>query len=144
MKVISYGNGNSFDKEKWNDIINCHFKPKGGLWTSPIDSKYGWKNWCQDNEFGDLSEYFELEISGVICTINSVYDLQKLPILRNKEFWPYNYIDFQLMKRNGIDAIHLTEKGERTTRFTMWDDCDVSLYGWDCETVFIMNKDCIM
>lgn len=45
------------------------------------------------------------------------------------------YPDFEAMIRSGIDAIWLTPKGERETRFSH----PKNLYGWDCESVLIMN-----
>ena len=40
-------------------------------------------------------------------------------------------INFYEMSKD-YDAIHLTEKGQWKTRMTR----PVSLYGWDCETVY--------
>jgi hypothetical protein len=48
-------------------------------------------------------------------------------------------IDFEGMKGNGIDAIWLTEAGQWETRHTY----PRNLYGWDCETIFIMNESCV-
>ena len=39
MRYIHYG-CTSFDKLKFQEI-------KGGLWASPIDAEYGWKDWCE-------------------------------------------------------------------------------------------------
>ena len=47
----------------------------------------------------------------------------------------YYYPDFEGMVRAGIDAIWLTAHGESATRFSR----PYSLYGWDCESVLIMN-----
>jgi len=143
MKLISYGNGDEFDLSMWNEVKNSYSKPHGGLWTSPIDSKYGWKNWCQDNEFGDLSTSFQLEIKGNVFTITNIDDLKNMPTIKLCETWFYS-IDFELMKKNGIDAIYLTDIGEVKTRYVLWYDANISFYGWDCETVFIMNKDCVI
>ena len=44
---------NSFKKEKIKPIKNeLNFtKPIGGLWASNINAEYGWKKWCDHNEF---------------------------------------------------------------------------------------------
>ena len=49
---IHYGN-KKFDKNlfkipKNNSQLN---KPNGGLWASDIESKFGWKNWCEAESF---------------------------------------------------------------------------------------------
>lgn len=47
-------------------------------------------------------------------------------------------LNFELLSQD-YDMIHLTANGERVTR-----NCDVDypvcLYGWDCESVLILNQ----
>ena len=47
-------------------------------------------------------------------------------------------IDFKEASKTW-DAIFLTEKGQRETRFTH----PKNLYGWDCESVLILNSNII-
>jgi len=53
MKYIHYGS-NCFDPSKFVEIKNEKYfnKPVGGLWASNIDAKFGWKEWCQGNDYG--------------------------------------------------------------------------------------------
>ncbi|MCK9429605.1 MAG: hypothetical protein M0R17_06335 [Candidatus Omnitrophica bacterium] len=37
-----------------NRLYFC--KPKGGLWTSPINSNWGWKDWCTSENFSECNE----------------------------------------------------------------------------------------
>ena len=117
-------------------------KPKGGLWCSPLDSNYGWKDWCQAENFGDIKQQqrviFDVDMSNFVV-IDSTKDLEtKLPWIPVVDgyFWA---IDFEKMVHEGVDGIHLTDKGQWDTRFTH----PKSLYGWDCETIFILNERCI-
>ena len=107
-------------------------KPRGGLWTSPVDSGWGWKDWAEMEEFGDLSTYFDLVFYGRVMVIDGVDDLMRLP-------WDGRGVLFDRLGGCGVDAIHLTERGEKETRLTSPYD----FYGWDCETVLIMNQDAI-
>lgn len=43
------------------------------------------------------------------------------------------------MKNDGIECIHLTESGQWNTRLTR----PLNLYGWDCESILILNESCI-
>jgi hypothetical protein len=61
-QLIHYGSTN-YNHEKVGAIVNENWvKPKGGLWASPIDSKWGWKDWCESEKFRECNEdnYFNL------------------------------------------------------------------------------------
>ena len=113
-------------------------KPKGGLWASPVDSNYGWKEWCQQEEFhtGSLKHWFVFEFTGRIMTINTETDLKKM-CFRSVIDIPYlqmQFPDFEELAKK-TDAIYLTETGQWKTRLLMGPN----LYGWDCECVLILN-----
>jgi len=81
-------------------------KPIGGLWTSTYtpNSEYpsAWVRWC------------------------SYEQPEKFPY--NRTLFPYASLDWEEIAKH-YDAIMLTEKGEKETRYT-----NPSLYGWDCES----------
>lgn len=149
MTVIFYGSS-IFSFDKFEKIKNRTYmnKPEGGLWTSPLDSEYSWKKWCEDEDFRACEEKnsFKLKIktNSKILKINTNSDLINLP-LQNLSEEGFNgnahirtYIDFEKILEIGIDAIWLTENGQTETRLSY----PLNLYGWDCETVLILNKDC--
>lgn len=139
-KYIHYGH-KEFDINKFNPIKNRMGFPKpfGGLWASDINTSYGWKDWNKDNDFVDCdidnSFTFELRDDANVFHIHHVTDLKKTPHKK-----PYQYssflIDFEKMKQNGFDAIelHLSED---------WD-LYYELYGWDCDSILIMNPDIVI
>jgi len=116
-------------------------KPHGGLWCSPLDSAYGWIDWCRDESYGDIDHeqrvILEVDISNFVV-IDSVEDMETKLIWRQVHGL-FEAIDFEAMVEQGIDGIYLTEKGQIDTRWSH----PRSLYGWDCETVLIMNERCI-
>ena len=60
-------------------------------------------------------------------------------IFPEKSFTYLNkYIDFEKLVKIGIDAIWLTEKGINQTHLSQ----PSNLYGWDVETVLVLNKKC--
>lgn len=137
LELVCYGCGDSFDLSKFLTPANRdHAKPVGGLWTSPVDSEFGWAQWCEGQDFGDLSTSFKLKFTGHVYVIDCVEAAKCMP-WRNIDFlkhlcWP----DYEAIQ--GVDAIYLTKKGEYATRYS-----DPWLFGWDCETVFVMNPACI-
>ena len=79
---------------------------------------------------------FKLKDESKVYVIDSLLDLVKCPMtleIVSDEF----SINFEKMAQK-YDAIFLTEKGEAETRHSK-----PTLYGWDCESIIIMNKDII-
>lgn len=131
-------------------------KPSGGIWASPLNSNHSWRKFCLDENFniGTLKKHilFKINPNSKIYTINSYLDLIKL-----KKYWIYDknrifnevMIDYEKMMKDGYDGIYLTEDGEHDTRFSPYGryDCSMGgkldLYGWDCESIVIFNKNII-
>ncbi len=143
LEVIHYGN-NSYDPSLVGSIINREWvKPDGGLWTSPVDVEYGWDMWCEQQHYADcrIDNSFRLKFNAgtKIAIINSFSHLFALPkIMVPRPFVGMKYyLDFELLAQH-IDAIWLTDTGQWATRNTK----PMNLYGWDCESILIMNPDC--
>lgn len=139
MEYIHYGD-RIFDMNKFKKIKNINFvKPEGGLWASRVDAKYGWIDWIKDNDFctdkyaKDNFFKFRLRDEANILVINSANILKKLP--RSKtETASLIILDFEELSKM-YDAIEvlISECNE-----LYWD-----LYGWDCDSILIMNEDII-
>ena len=133
LHLITYGCGKKFDVAKFKPVKNKMFvKPEGGLWASPVNSNYGWREWCKDESFGNLSHHFKFEFEGNVFVIDGTRSAAQMPWL--EAYSVLKYPDFEKMVSLGYDAIWLTEKGQHETRFG-----EPSLYGWDCESVLVMN-----
>lgn len=141
LELIHYGS-NHYNDKLFKPIKNQNWvKPSGGLWTSPIDSKWGWKDWCESENFhtNSLNKMFKLKFKpdSKVIVIDSLEDLKSLPTQSNQLYLFQKYLDFEKLSLVA-DAIWLTEKGQSETRLSY----DINLYGWDCESVLIMNKNC--
>ena len=137
LRLRHYGNKH-YSPKLFTTVCDVPFrnKPKGGLWTSPINSTYGWSEWCKDNGYDDLTSYFDLEFEGTVFEINSFKDMNNLPWIEINDMY---FVSFEQLMFMGYDAVYLTDKGQTETRLTH----PKSLYGWDCETVLIMNANSI-
>lgn len=161
VRYISYGLGN-YDEERFDKIQNLIYnnKPKGGLWSSPENSKHSWYDWCKDNDFRVLHNdikgkfLFSLKNDSKIYKIDSFQDLKNCPAIIDYRLGGITrrQIDFEKMVDLGYDAIWLTDEGEWSTRFpNLYNlsnridvDIDFTLYGWDCETMLVLNKEAIV
>lgn len=141
LMLVAYGLGSRFRRDRFSPVKNGFPKPQGGLWTSPSDSTYGWKQWAEENSFGDLTSSFAIEFRGRVCKIDSAKDLSDIPWFDPipGKMLSIGSPDVEALAKAGIDAVWLTDEGEQSTRFSEGR----SLYGWDCETVYVLNPDCV-
>lgn len=145
--ILQHYGSVQYDKESFTMVTNSDLwcKPNGGLWCSIQGSADCWAMWCRGNDFNikDLETGFKLKFhpGAAVCQVDSYADLLRLPVRPARiDFLPFVFYDFELMASCGIDAIYLTERGQLATRYTE----PRSLYGWDCESVLVLNKDSVL
>lgn len=143
-KIFIHYGADQYDYKMFHKIKNTNWiKPSGGLWASPIDSQFGWKDWCDSEGYkSDLSKNFTFTLAenARIYVVDSYHDLSKCPTIRpSKSMIDIEYIDFEKMAMQ-YDAMYLTEEGQWRTRLSH----PMNLYGWDCESILIMNKEIII
>lgn len=146
-KYVHYGS-TSFQPDKFQPIKNQEWgavKPIGGMWASPIDAKWGWKQWCTSEEFwlDKLDSNFEFSLidDARVCHIKSIKDLEKLPEWKGLFKSTWYCIDFKKAMKK-YDAIELHLSDEITDDYL--DSLYFKLYGWDCDSILIMNPNIIM
>ena len=142
LDLITYGCGNRFDSTKFHLIENQGFiKPKGGLWSSPVRSSFGWKEYCENVNYNlkSLLEFFAFSIEGSVFVVDTYADMMALPWEDYSSTVPIKLPNYEKMVQSGIDAIFLTVEGNFMTRIKF-----PSLFGWDCECVLILNPDCVI
>lgn len=142
IEYIHYGD-KKFDRDKFDEVTNIHHnKPIGGLWASRLNSETGWKLWCESEGY-HLDKYrndncfkFKLKEDAKILNITKKEQLEKLPKQRLPIELRFlkNIIDFEeLAKQYDAIEVLISEDYE-----LYWD-----LYGWDCDSILVMNKDVI-
>lgn len=138
MKYITYGF--NWDPNKFRENIKNHpflNKPLGGLWGSPINSEYGWKDWCIRNSFKPFCEksdiYFEWELM----------ENRNILIVETEKDIPENlyrsdgYLDWEKVSQE-YDAFFLTLNG-----LNELEDSSLGFNTWDCESIIVFKKDLI-
>lgn len=128
-----------FDPTIFQEVRNqpSFEKPTGGFWGSPVNAKYGWKDWCKDEAFIDCDKEtsFEFTLSDTanVIHIHSAKDVDDLDLPK----LPTGYMDFEKMKEIGIDAIELHLSDENNNQL-YWQ-----FYGWDCDSILVLNKEVV-
>lgn len=123
-------------------------KPKARLWTSTHtphkDTPSDWVAWGVE-EFGDTQDYGTYSVLEMgyakILTIRSLADLTRfmtrrvhIPHMRKRDS-TYGIDWGQTVRAWGADALRLTAKGHRQTRYTE----PYNTYAWDCESTAWLN-----
>lgn len=135
---IHYGH-KQFDGNLFDEIQNEQFvKPLGGLWASNIKAKYGWKDWCTDNEFRECKEEnsfkFKLKDGTRILKIDNAKILKELPTDNTPYKFGWVTLDFEELTKT-YDAIEVLISNDGRLYY--------DLYGWDCDSLLVLNKECI-
>ena len=142
-RYIHYGH-TKFDKRVFNKIknVDCSTKPKGGLWASDVESEHGWKEWCNENEFRDCDKEnsftFTLSDDAKILYIESVNDLESLP--KEKDKFGMNFSSWILLDFEKLAEIYDVVEVSISSDFDLY----YKLYGWDCDSIVIMNPDVVV
>ena len=146
-EYIHYGHS-SFDRNLFTPIRNQEkwVKPSGGLWASAVDSYFGWKDWCTREKFNTtrlkFNFRFTLSETARVLHIYTAKQLKDLPrIEENMDMWCC--LNFEKLLADGWDAIelHLSEECLDDVEFCgglYW-----KLYGWDCDSILVMNPDIV-
>lgn len=152
QKYIHYGH-KEFIPELFTPIENQGFitKPSGGFWASPVDALRGWKQWNESEHFQECNEdnsfTFTLREGSNVTHLRSVKDMDSLPKIESEifKFSSWICLDFEEMVKNGIDAIELHLSEEDFSAYKSFGDgLYYKLYGWDCDSILIMNPDIII
>ena len=135
----------------------CWVKPKGGLWGSPVDAEHSWKDWCEGEGFRECNEdnsfkftvrdpkrIFYIDSEEAFDDWYSKYvfiDAEKSAMLAGIRFTKgfncgFDQINVQKMINDGWDGMEIS----LTDHWPLYN----YLYGWDCDSVIIFNRDAIV
>ena len=123
-------------------------KPEGGMWASPVgDGYYTWEKWCDEENFkphnNDTSFEFTLKPGSRVLRIDSKDDAEHIPMAWDRPENKGNDLqqaaksmgewlpDFEELSRR-YDAVMFFCSGLRN-----------QLYGWDCDSLLVLNPDCV-
>lgn len=151
-----------YDPGKFEKVRNKNLpgvKPHGGLWLSPYKEKIGspWLQFSYDGYpvFGlERCSLLKIMDKSRIFVIDKLDDLRTLILIhgmKDKLFQKY-YLNFESISRY-FDGIFLTRKGRCKTHVILDMERNkgslyqfrpyVDLYGWDCESILILNPDIV-
>ena len=141
-----------FDPALFIPIQNSFWRPKpedgSGLWASRVGDPDGWKAWCEANDFMKCREKnsfkFRLTKEANVLYLNDAKQLEDLPraklppemdhLITSTLSESWAMLDYELMAKQGIDAIEMLE----------WWVLLPYLKYWDCNSIIVMNPNIIV
>lgn len=146
---ITYGKGNTFIKDKLPRVEDLNLtewyfnKVPHTFWGSPVNAKYGWKDWCESEEYNleNLSTSFlwTLKPEAKILCIDKLEDLDKVPFIRDHIGIS---IDFKTIIKE-YDALEICMDNDYIGHmFT--SDKEICFNGYDCDSIMVFNRDMII
>ena len=159
-QYVTYGLGNHFDFEKVKETTNLDYngigKPSAAWWGSPTNAIFGWRDWCENEEFIpskglSFEQYFSdnnkitwhLEDESkvyIIYTIEDVKAMKDKGYIVNKPKYGYDdyEIDFHKILEDGYVAVELYDPSIGHTIFT-YGPLDMLFNSWDCESIVVLD-----
>lgn len=153
---IHYGS-KKFDKKRVTCKRPSHLgsKPNYGLWASPLDTNWGWKDWCDNEGYMECTEensfMFSLTSTAKILNIFTEDDI--MPYISRSEQWAVlsdwrthiygsapktsviDTIDWDKIVSDGYDAVELYNSID--LHYTVFNS-------WDCDSIVILNPDIVV
>ena len=141
ISLIHYG-ASKYREEMFKPIVDRKYKskPHGGLWASPIRSSYGWIDWCNENNYGEIKNSFKFAFKGAVLKIRDQLAVNELPWIEN-DIGRWGLSFEEIINVCECDAVHLSLKA---LRYCEVSDGSRTFDGWDCETVLILNPKSII
>lgn len=115
-------------------------KPFGGLWVSPVNSGWGWIDWCISEGYPaktSVRTTLRLKEGAKLLKIDSLEDL--IEVFRR--YATRGIISFEAIENDKFDGVYLTEKGNDEVHLPLGSG--PNLYAWDCESMVLFNLDCV-
>ena len=139
--------GKTIDERKFvkphnglNQFIN---KPDGGLWASPTNSRWGWREWCSSENYPitlDVWTKFRLVPEARVLEIHCLDHLRDAfsRYGRRNPFQPGGVVlDWNLLRAH-YDGVFLSEQGNSECHLPLELGAP-DLNAWDCESLIVLD-----
>ena len=149
---ITYGFVLEDPKKIVTNLDECINKPKKALWGSPVDAEFGWRDWCENEEWwpGGEPDYFDksfkwtLKKGSKILTINTIADLDEIKSRGYFEYPRHPFalgprLNFHKILEDGYSAVELTDSN--MGHYYIQNELETSFNSWDCECIVVLDPD---
>ena len=138
-----------FDKELIDIDLKSKYmnKPNRGFWGSPVDAEFGWKEWCENEDYGcydfDNPIYWRLKEGKIFQVDWDDLESEEFNQYVTRTSYRTPLLDFESMREDGIIAVQLMNACIGHS-FTDFGDIELMFNSWDCESIVVLDKDYIL
>lgn len=116
-------------------------KPNYALWASPINAKFGWRDFCEGEDFrtDTLDEWFTFILKpwAKVFYVDSLEKERDIPVQYVEHWTSFDrkVYDFEMLKEIGYDAIEVN--------ISKCPELYSAMYSWDCDSIAIFNPEAV-
>lgn len=125
-------------------------KPNG-LWASPVNSGWGWKEWCESEQWSpenfDWRKHFRFHLAEASKILEIHKEVDILPYLEPKFITEKNCFGLKTdcTDRLNISKLTIEFDGMEVFMSENWEELHYSIfYSWDCDSLVVWNPDVIV
>jgi hypothetical protein len=160
-KIFVHYGSDHFDPSLFREASNAKgwnpSKPFGGMWGTPEGSSHGWADWCRSEGYRvetlGRSFEFRLRAGTRVLYARKLSDLKPImtatkPFMRGLSEEESPAIDFdEARKRYDAIVAVIDEDGDNLFGTDPLCDIDFSkhpLTTWDCDSILVLNRGCVV
>ena len=124
------------------DLTSTICKPTKAFWGSPVNATFGWKEWCEGEDYEyDFSNpiYWRLKEGTKILAVNMKDVTKPSSVLRyiiRDISCGIQQLDFEKMREDNIDAVELMDAN---IGHLFINKAEMMCNSWDCESIVVLN-----
>lgn len=150
MEYIHYGD-DTFRPEKCTVERGIHpAKPKKGLWASPVISDWGWKDWCESEQWAprdfdwSKSFTFTLKEEANILYVHSEDDIMDYVIKDESTPDWLRFTKTSVIDKLDVERLYKDYDGMEVFMSDNWNEFHNGIFNsWDCDSLVVWNPEVI-
>lgn len=144
-EYIHYGDSNFDPGLCTRDVHSHHAKPNKGIWASPVDAEFGWKDWCESEQWcpkgfnWKKSFIFTLTEEAKILYIHTEDDILDY-IIKDPDDWNIFNTKTSVSDSLNLEKLYNEFDGMELFMSENYVSLHYSIFNsWDCDSIVVWN-----
>lgn len=126
-------------------------KPESAFWGSPLNAEFGWKDWCEAEEYGDLEgdkviwtlqegskilRIIRKEVEDMKTSSLLKYYIKEKTVFSTRAEYEDFYLNFPELARQNYAAVELMNA---SIGHSFTNRLELSFNAWDCQSIVVLD-----